>query len=810
AYPKYEYNYSVADGHTGDNKQQQEVRDGDVVKGSYSFHEANGSIRTVEYSADDHSGFNAVVHNTAPTAGPVLYKAAPVYAAPVVYKAAPIVTLCALVAASSAGLLPAPAHYSAASAVSSQSIVRHDQPGAHVALSYSAPAVYHSAPAPLFALSALLAVASAGLVPAAHYSPASAVSSQSIIRHEQPIAVAAPVAYHSAPVAYQAAPISYQAAPISYQAGPARYSSAAVSSQNIVRHAQPLAAAVAYRAAPIASVSYGAPARYSSAGAVSSQNIVRHGSSAAVLAAPVHYAAPAPVAIAHAAPAQVHTVVEEYDAHPKYDFAYSVADGHSGDNKSQHESRDGDVVHGEYSLLEADGSVRTVQYTADPHNGFNAVVFSVSAVLAVASAGLLPAAHYSPASAVSSQSIVRHEQPIAVAAPVAYHSAPVSYQSAPISYQAGPARYSSAAAVSSQNIVRHAQPLAAAVAYRAAPIASVSPASAVSSQNIVRHEQPIAVAAPVAYHSAPISYQTAPISYQAGPARYSSAAAVSSQNIVRHAQPLAAAVAYHAAPIASVSYGAASSSQNIVRHGSSAAVLAAPIHYAGPAPVAIAHAAPAQAHPKYDFAYSVADGHSGDNKSQHESRDGDVVHGEYSLLEADGSVRTVQYTADPHNGFNAVVSNSAPAHQAAPAHGPIFCLSLLVAAAIAQYGHGHGSAYSSQHFIKHDGHPEIVQVHGHHGHGHHDYHTHPHYSFDYKVEDPHTGDMKSQHESRDGDVVKGVYSLHQPDGSLRTVHYHDSMRMLSSILITLFLIINIITEHEHKNNSSPNCLISSS
>ncbi|XP_050669065.1 cuticle protein 21-like isoform X3 [Leptidea sinapis] len=227
----------------------------------------------------------------------------------------------------------------------------------------------------ILTLSAVLAVASAGLVPAAHYSPASAVSSQSIVRHEQPIAVAAPVAYHSAPVAYQAARVAYQAAPISYQAGPARYSSAAaVSSQNIVRHAQPLAAAVAYRAAPIASVSYGAPARYSSAGAVSSQNIVRHGSSAAVLAAPVHYAAPAPVAIAHAAPAQVHTVVEEYDAHPKYDFAYSVADGHSGDNKSQHESRDGDVVHGEYSLLEADGSVRTVQYTADPHNGFNAVV----------------------------------------------------------------------------------------------------------------------------------------------------------------------------------------------------------------------------------------------------------------------------------------------------------------------------------------------------------------------------------------------------------------------------------------------------
>lgn len=75
-----------------------------------------------------------------------------------------------------------------------------------------------------------------------------------------------------------------------------------------------------------------------------------------------------------------------------------------------------------------------------------------------------------------------------------------------------------------------------------------------------------------------------------------------------------------------------------------------------------------QAHPQYDFSYSVADGHTGDNKSQQESRDGDAVHGQYSLLEADGSVRTVQYTADDQHGFNAVVSHSAPQHNAAPSH----------------------------------------------------------------------------------------------------------------------------------------------
>lgn len=64
---------------------------------------------------------------------------------------------------------------------------------------------------------------------------------------------------------------------------------------------------------------------------------------------------------------------EEY-AHPKYEFSYAVEDKHTGDIKSQHETRDGDKVVGEYSFHEADGTIRTVKYTADKHSGFNAVV----------------------------------------------------------------------------------------------------------------------------------------------------------------------------------------------------------------------------------------------------------------------------------------------------------------------------------------------------------------------------------------------------------------------------------------------------
>lgn len=65
---------------------------------------------------------------------------------------------------------------------------------------------------------------------------------------------------------------------------------------------------------------------------------------------------------------------QDYYAYPKYKFKYGVKDPHTGDHKSHWEIRDGDVVKGEYSLDEADGTTRVVQYTSDKHNGFNAVV----------------------------------------------------------------------------------------------------------------------------------------------------------------------------------------------------------------------------------------------------------------------------------------------------------------------------------------------------------------------------------------------------------------------------------------------------
>ncbi|KAL3283007.1 hypothetical protein HHI36_006164 [Cryptolaemus montrouzieri] len=57
-----------------------------------------------------------------------------------------------------------------------------------------------------------------------------------------------------------------------------------------------------------------------------------------------------------------------------YSFSYGVKDLHSGDVKNQWEEKKGNIVTGQYSLMEPDGSTRTVDYTADDKNGFNAIV----------------------------------------------------------------------------------------------------------------------------------------------------------------------------------------------------------------------------------------------------------------------------------------------------------------------------------------------------------------------------------------------------------------------------------------------------
>ena len=120
-----------------------------------------------------------------------------------------------------------------------------------------------------------------------------------------------------------------------------------------------------------------ASAGYLGASSYTASNLGLGHGHAYVAAAPLVHAAPivhaAPV-VAHYAPAvKAHHDVDYY-AYPKYAFKYGVTDGHTGDNKAQEEERDGDVVKGSYTVADPDGTIRTVHYTADDHNGFNAVV----------------------------------------------------------------------------------------------------------------------------------------------------------------------------------------------------------------------------------------------------------------------------------------------------------------------------------------------------------------------------------------------------------------------------------------------------
>ncbi|XP_050674479.1 uncharacterized protein LOC126971997 [Leptidea sinapis] len=138
------------------------------------------------------------------------------------------------------------------------------------------------------------------------------------------------------------------------------------------------------------------------------------------------------------------------------------------------------------------------------------------------------------------------------------------------------------------------------------------------------------------------------------------------------------------------------------------------------------HASPDYyAYPSYAFEYSVRDPHTGDNKAQWEKRDGDVVTGAYSLVEPDGSIRVVDYRADDKTGFQANVKRIGP-----------------------------------------NVHPDY-----------------PQYAYNYAVYDPVTNDKKAQWETRDGDVVKGSYSLVEPDGTLRVVEYNaDDHRGFNAVV----------------------------
>ncbi|XP_041980488.1 larval/pupal rigid cuticle protein 66-like [Aricia agestis] len=119
-------------------------------------------------------------------------------------------------------------------------------------------------------------------------------------------------------------------------------------------------------------------------------------------------------------------------------FSYGVSDPHTGDVKSQHETRLGDNVVGQYSLLESDGTRRTVDYAANAHSGFNAVVRKDPALIAapIAAPAYGAYARASPLAYAAASPLAYG----AAAAPLAYGAAaaPLAYgaAAAPLAYGA--------------------------------------------------------------------------------------------------------------------------------------------------------------------------------------------------------------------------------------------------------------------------------------------------------------------------------------------------------------------------------------
>ncbi|XP_022124042.2 cuticle protein 19.8-like [Pieris rapae] len=213
------------------------------------------------------------------------------------------------------------------------------------------------------------------------------------------------------------------------------------------------------------------------------------------------------VALANASVVPVAKVDNDYTS-----FAYDVADPYTGDFKSQVETRSGGLVQGQYSLLDADGTKRTVDYTADDVNGFNAVVRKDPAVITETVAA--PAAVVAPAVA-----------PTVVEARVS--AAPAVVASAPAVVASAPTVVASAPAVVAKTV---APTYYAAAAPSLVATSSYAPSVYASAPSVYTSAPSVYASAPSVYASAPSVYTSAP-----GFARTYSYAA--SAPVVSHAAP---------------------------------------------------------------------------------------------------------------------------------------------------------------------------------------------------------------------------------------------------------------------------------
>ncbi|KAK9745610.1 Insect cuticle protein [Popillia japonica] len=168
----------------------------------------------------------------------------------------------------------------------------------------------------------------------------------------------------------------------------------------------------------------------------------------------------------------------EYDHNPQYSYSYGVQDALTGDSKSQTESRSGDVVKGQYSLIDSDGTKRVVDYAADPINGFNAVVSKTPLAVPVAAAPIIAKAAYAPAvAAYSAPAVSSYSTTVAAAGPAvaAYPAAAVAaYPAAAVAARSYTAPVVAAHSYAAPALAAHtyAAPAVVAQTYAAPAVAS--------------------------------------------------------------------------------------------------------------------------------------------------------------------------------------------------------------------------------------------------------------------------------------------------------------------------------------------------